>query len=199
MFDADCQVGRSKQRVHDNKGEADDHQESYPRGVDQVKVRMRITPCRTGASYVETSVRVDGTLKSTVVSLSESGVEAGLFRPWQAWHLPFQDPSICEKDEPPNLVTLSLMPRTESSPVALGTPAPSFALPDVISGKTITLDTFAEMHGLLVMFICRHCPFVKHIQLELPRLGNNYAASRSESWRSLRMMQSHIRTMRPTA
>ncbi|MFL6447595.1 MAG: thioredoxin family protein [Bryobacteraceae bacterium] len=67
------------------------------------------------------------------------------------------------------------MARTESSPVALGTPAPSFALPDVISGQTITLDTFADMHGLLVMFICRHCPFVKHIQLELPRLGNNYA------------------------
>ncbi len=77
--------------------------------------------------------------------------------------------------EPRNPVTLSLMARTESSPVALGTPAPSFALPDVISGKTITLDTFADRHGLLVMFICRHCPFVKHIQLELPRLGNNYA------------------------
>jgi len=67
------------------------------------------------------------------------------------------------------------MPRIESRPVALGTPAPSFALPDVISGKTITLESFTEMHGLLVMFICRHCPFVKHIQLELPRLGNNYA------------------------
>src|SRR5947209_17923309 len=67
------------------------------------------------------------------------------------------------------------MPRTESSSVLLGTPAPAFALPDVISGKTITLDTFADRHGLLIMFICRHCPYVKHIQLELPRLGNNYA------------------------
>lgn len=73
------------------------------------------------------------------------------------------------------LVTLSLMARTESSPVAIGTPAPRFALPDVISGKTITLDSFGEMHGLLVMFICRHCPFVKHVQLELARLGKNYA------------------------
>jgi peroxiredoxin len=67
------------------------------------------------------------------------------------------------------------MARTESSSVALGTPAPAFALPDVISGETITLDSFADRHGLLVMFICRHCPYVRHIQLELPRLGLNYA------------------------
>ncbi len=67
------------------------------------------------------------------------------------------------------------MARTESSSVALGTPAPSFQLPDVVSGKTISLDSFADRHGLLVMFICRHCPFVKHVQLELARLGKNYA------------------------
>src|SRR4051794_40102078 len=90
MFDADCQVRRSKQRVHDNKGDADDHQESYPRGVDQVKVRMRITPCRTGASYVETSVRVDGTLKSTVVSLSESGSKLGCSVPGKLGISPFK-------------------------------------------------------------------------------------------------------------
>lgn len=67
------------------------------------------------------------------------------------------------------------MARTESSPVALGTPAPAFSLPDVISGNTISLETFKDMHGLLVMFICRHCPYVKHAQLELARLGVNYA------------------------
>ena len=56
----------------------------------------------------------------------------------------------------------------------LATPAPDFALPDVVSGQTISLATFAEAKGLLVMFICRHCPFVKHIQAELTQLGQDY-------------------------
>lgn len=57
----------------------------------------------------------------------------------------------------------------------LGTAAPDFHLPDVVSGKTISLATFAGQKGLLVMFICRHCPFVKHIQAELAQLGQDYA------------------------
>ena len=67
------------------------------------------------------------------------------------------------------------MSRTESKMLALGTPAPAFDLPDVMSGKRITLQSFEDKRGLLVMFICRHCPYVKHVQLELARLGNNYA------------------------
>lgn len=67
------------------------------------------------------------------------------------------------------------MSRTESKMLALGTPAPTFDLPDVMSGRRITLQSFEDKHGLLVMFICRHCPYVKHVQLELARLGNNYA------------------------
>jgi peroxiredoxin len=58
----------------------------------------------------------------------------------------------------------------------LGTPAPAFSLPDVVSGKTITLDDFKERKALVVMFICRHCPYVKHVERELARLGRDYAA-----------------------
>lgn len=64
---------------------------------------------------------------------------------------------------------------TPSTMLPLSTPAPSFQLPDVVSGETISLETFAEKQALLVMFICRHCPFVKHIQQELAKIGKDYA------------------------
>ncbi len=60
--------------------------------------------------------------------------------------------------------------------LALDTPAPAFELPDVVSGRTIGLRSFKGKKVLLVMFICRHCPFVKHVQRELAQLGNDYAA-----------------------
>jgi peroxiredoxin len=66
------------------------------------------------------------------------------------------------------------MARTPSVMVDLGTPAPDFHLPDVVTGKMISSDTFADKTGLLVMFICRHCPYVKHIQHELAQLGRDY-------------------------
>ena len=66
------------------------------------------------------------------------------------------------------------MARTPSVMVDLGTPAPPFHLPDVVTGNMISLDTFAGKTGLLVMFICRHCPYVKHIQHELAKLGRDY-------------------------
>ena len=56
----------------------------------------------------------------------------------------------------------------------LGTPAPDFSLPDVVSGKTISLATFSDKDALLVLFVCRHCPFVRHVQDELARLGRDY-------------------------
>jgi peroxiredoxin len=59
--------------------------------------------------------------------------------------------------------------------LALGTPAPEFQLPDVTSGETITLDRFKDKKALLVMFICRHCPYVKHIQRGLAQLSKDYA------------------------
>jgi len=57
----------------------------------------------------------------------------------------------------------------------LGTKAPNFQLPDVVSGKTISLDTFTGSQALVIMFICRHCPFVKHVQAELAQIGKDYA------------------------
>jgi peroxiredoxin len=66
------------------------------------------------------------------------------------------------------------MARVASTMLALGTAAPEFQLPDVVSGTTISLDSFAGKTALLVMFICRHCPFVKHVQDELAKLGVDY-------------------------
>lgn len=59
--------------------------------------------------------------------------------------------------------------------VALGTAAPDFSLPDVSTGATVGLRDFADAPALLVIFLCRHCPFVKHVQAELARLGRDYA------------------------
>lgn len=67
------------------------------------------------------------------------------------------------------------MAATESKMLPLGTAAPDFRLPDVVSGDTISLATFADKKALLVMFICRHCPFVVHVKHELVRLGKDYA------------------------
>ncbi len=67
------------------------------------------------------------------------------------------------------------MALTPSTMLPLGTKAPDFQLPDVVSGKTISLNSFAGKKGLLVMFICRHCPFVKHVQGELAQIGKDYA------------------------
>ena len=60
-----------------------------------------------------------------------------------------------------------------SQMLPLGTVAPPFALPDT-EGRTIALDDFAGARALLVMFICNHCPYVKHVQGELARLGRDY-------------------------
>ena len=68
------------------------------------------------------------------------------------------------------------MSLTESTMVALGVQAPDFRLPDVVSGRTISLQNFVAQHALLVMFICRHCPYVQHVQQELARLGRDYGA-----------------------
>lgn len=60
---------------------------------------------------------------------------------------------------------------------ALGTQAPTFSLPDIVSGRTLSLDHVAGDKGVLVMFICGHCPFVVHVQSELARLGRDYQNS----------------------
>lgn len=67
------------------------------------------------------------------------------------------------------------MSRTESTMVELGTVAPPFELPDVVSGKALSRDDiFAGKKGLLLMFVCVHCPYVKHVEEELARIGKDY-------------------------
>ena len=69
------------------------------------------------------------------------------------------------------------MVKTASTMLPLGAPAPDFQLPDVTSGDTVSLATFADKEALLVMFICRHCPFVIHVKKELARIGRDFAES----------------------
>lgn len=59
--------------------------------------------------------------------------------------------------------------------LALGTPAPDFSLPDVVSGRTISLADFAGEKALLVIFLCAHCPYVVHVRPELARLAADYS------------------------
>jgi len=66
---------------------------------------------------------------------------------------------------------------TASTMLELGTSAPAFELPDVVTGSPISLETFKDKSALLIMFICRHCPFVKHVQAELAKIGTDYANS----------------------
>jgi hypothetical protein len=87
------------------------------------------------------------------------------------------------------------MSRTESTMVQLGTIAPAFELQDVVTGKALSRDDIFAMswdedltdavnlsthggpsrkHGLLLMFVCVHCPYVKHVEEELARIGRDY-------------------------
>ena len=66
------------------------------------------------------------------------------------------------------------MSKTESSMLALGTRAPEFALRDTVSDRMVRFGDIAGTHGTLVMFICNHCPFVKHVIDELATLGQDY-------------------------
>ena len=63
---------------------------------------------------------------------------------------------------------------TPSTMLSLGTQAPDFRLPDVVSDQIISLANFEDKTALLLMFICCHCPFVKHIQQEIAKLGQDY-------------------------
>lgn len=61
--------------------------------------------------------------------------------------------------------------------LALGTQAPDFSLTDTVTGDTVSLSDYADKTGVLVMFICNHCPYVKHVRDELARIGKDYADS----------------------
>jgi peroxiredoxin len=62
-----------------------------------------------------------------------------------------------------------------STMLELGTRAPDFSLQDVVTGESVTPQSARKAKGLLVMFICRHCPYVRHIEQELAQLGRDYA------------------------
>lgn len=64
---------------------------------------------------------------------------------------------------------------TASLMIPLGTPAPPFTLRDVVSGQVCSLESFAGKAALLVMFLCRHCPYVQHVQDQITKLGSDYA------------------------
>lgn len=68
------------------------------------------------------------------------------------------------------------MVMTESTMLPLGTKAPDFSLPDVTRGKTVSLSDFKGVPALLVIFMCNHCPFVKHIREGLASFGRDYQA-----------------------
>jgi peroxiredoxin len=58
--------------------------------------------------------------------------------------------------------------------LALGTEAPSFSLPDPVTGRTVSLDDFRDAPALLVMVLSNHCPFVKHIAEGLADFARDY-------------------------
>ena len=68
------------------------------------------------------------------------------------------------------------MARTPSNMLALGTKAPKFELYDTVTDKTFDLETLKGPKGTLIMFICNHCPFVKHVNAEIAKLGEEYQA-----------------------
>jgi peroxiredoxin len=67
------------------------------------------------------------------------------------------------------------MVQTASTMLALGTEAPNFSLPTP-DGRYVTRDDAAGSMGLLVMFICNHCPYVVHVREQLAKIAREYAA-----------------------
>lgn len=56
----------------------------------------------------------------------------------------------------------------------LGSDAPDFALPDVVTGETVRRDDFSDQKALLVIILCRHCPYVKHVLPDLAKFAKDY-------------------------
>ena len=66
------------------------------------------------------------------------------------------------------------MSLTPSTMLPLGTSAPDFELPDTVSGRTLRLKDLAGKQGLLVIFLCNHCPYVIHVREGIVALGRDY-------------------------
>ncbi|GAC1624015.1 MAG: thioredoxin family protein [Nevskia sp.] len=68
------------------------------------------------------------------------------------------------------------MALTPSNMLPLGTCAPDFTLPDTVSGRPLSLAALKSERATLLMFICNHCPYVKHVLDGLVQLGRDYGA-----------------------
>jgi len=66
------------------------------------------------------------------------------------------------------------MPITPSTMIPLGTQAPDFTLFDTVSGKTLALKNLKSDKATVLIFMCNHCPFVKHIRNELIHVARDY-------------------------
>jgi peroxiredoxin len=66
------------------------------------------------------------------------------------------------------------MAAVPSTMLALGTVAPDFVLPDTVSGETMSLSSLKSDVATVILFICNHCPYVKHVNRELTRLALDY-------------------------
>ena len=66
------------------------------------------------------------------------------------------------------------MSLTESTMLELGTQAPDFSLKDVVTGREVSLANYYDKKALLVVFICKHCPYIQHVKEELFRIGRDY-------------------------
>jgi peroxiredoxin len=68
---------------------------------------------------------------------------------------------------------------TASATLSLGTPAPDFSLPNAVDGRVVSLSDFAEAPALVVVFMCNHCPYVKHVADRLAQLAREYQEHRN--------------------
>ncbi len=66
------------------------------------------------------------------------------------------------------------MARTPSNMIPLGTPMPAFSLPDAVSGNIFSSDILKNSKASVIMFICNHCPFVKHVNDGIVKLASDY-------------------------
>ncbi len=66
------------------------------------------------------------------------------------------------------------MAETLSNMLPLGTVAPGFTLPNVVTGETVSLKKLQSDKATVIMFICNHCPFVRHVQKGIVKLANDY-------------------------
>jgi peroxiredoxin len=57
-----------------------------------------------------------------------------------------------------------------------GSRMPGFSLPDVVSGKTVSDSDFKSKKAMMMVFMCRHCPYVQHVKKALAQIGKDYAA-----------------------